>query len=279
MQDDPDRRIVAEFDERGFVVIPAALSPGQVRALNTAFDRYIEDHPGEWAHFSPSFIQTVDVLPRTDAFDGAIENPRVLRTVEKLLRDDIAFEELSLMIRNPTDSTGELKGWHRDIIRGFERRHEINAISVVYYLTDVTARDHCFSIVPGTHAGRVDLRPEEVAPGMEFDALGPAGSAFIFHARCIHAGKLKLGSSTRRTMHLYYGPADAPRTSEWTSIPPRLADKHDPSLPPRLYAKAHRTDVVDGTGFKPRDVDPAMNTAQMLIHLQRRVNAPRPAVG
>ena len=276
MQNEADRRIIAEFDDRGFVVIPNALTPTEVRTLNAAFDRYIADYPDEWAHFSPSFIQTVDVLPRTDAFDRAIENPQILRTVQKLLRDDIAFEELSLMIRNPTDTTGELKGWHRDIIRSFERRHEINAISVVYYLTDVTERDHCFSIVPQTHAGRVDMRPEEVLPGMEFDALGPAGSAFVFHARCIHAGKLKLGSAPRRTMHLYYGPADAPRTSEWTSIPPRLADKHDPALPPRLYAKANRADIIDGTGFKPRDVDPAMNTAEMLMHLQRRVNAPRP---
>jgi len=279
MSDDEDRRIVAEFDERGFVVMPDALSPGEVRAMNAAFDGYIADYPEEWAHFSPSFIQTVDVLPRTDAFDGAIENPRVLRTVAKLLRDEIAFEELSLMIRNPTETTGELKGWHRDIIRSFERRHEINAISVVYYLTDVTERDHCFSIVPGTHGGRVDMRPEEVVPGMEFDALGPAGSAFIFHARCIHAGKLKLGSASRRTMHLYYGPADAPRTSEWTSIPARLAEKRDPALPPRLYAKAGRTEIVDGTGFKPRDVDPGMSTADMLMHLQRRVNVRRGAAG
>ena len=263
---------VQEFDRNGFVVIPDALSVAQVKNLNAAFDRYSTDFPEEWSHFSASFIHTADVLPRMSEFDQTIENPLVLPFLQRLLGEKMAFEELSLMVRNPTDSTGELKGWHRDIIRDFDRRHEINAISVVYYLTDVTASDHCFSIVPGTHQRLVDLRPEDVTSGMEVDANGPAGTAFIFHARGIHAGKLKIGSTQRRTMHLYYERYGGPRTNEWTQIPPRLSMKRDARLPPYLYAKAQVLETIDGTGRKPRDVPPDMTTAQMLIHLQRRAN-------
>ena len=265
---------VKEFDHNGFVVIPGALTAAQVGRLNTAFDRYIADYPDEWAHFSESFITTADVLPRTSDFDQAIENPAVLPLMQRLLGDKLAFEELALIIRNPTDTTGELKGWHRDIIRDFGRRHEIKAISVVYYLTDVTDNDHCFSIIPGTHDRLVDMRPADVTPGMEIDANGPAGSAFVFHARCIHAGKLKLGSKQRRTMHLYYELYGEPRTNQWTQIPPRLYLKDDPSLPPYLYAKAAVRATLDGTGRKPLDVPPDMTTAQMLLHVQRRANQP-----
>ncbi|MBL8337344.1 MAG: phytanoyl-CoA dioxygenase family protein [Rhodoferax sp.] len=269
---------VAAFQRDGFVVIPNALSPAQVAGLNAAFTRYETEFGPEWSHFSESFIHTADVLPHLSDFDATIENPVVLPFLQRLLGEKLAFEELSLMIRNPTDNVGELKGWHRDVVRAFDRRHEIKVLSVVYYLTDVTANDHCFSIIPGTHDGpRGDMRPEDVRPGMEIDAIGPAGSAYIFHARAIHAGKLKLGSRTRRTIHLYYGQYGDPRSSEWTTIPPRLADKHDPSLPPWLYAKARVTDIIDGTGRKPRDVPPDMTTAQMLIHVQRRANQKAPA--
>jgi len=276
----PDRwdAAVDEFNERGFVVIPDALSPTQVAALNTAFRRYETDFAPEWSHFSESFIHTADVLPHMTEFDSTIENPTVLPFLQRLLGEKLAFEEMSLMVRNPTDLVGELKGWHRDVVRAFDRRHEIKVVSVVYYLTDVTKNDHCFSIIPGTHDGpRSTLRPEEVQPGMEFDAIAPAGSAFVFHARCIHAGKLKLGSQQRRTMHLYYGQYGEPRSSEWSTIPARLAKKHDPALPPWLYAKADVRDIIDGTGRKPRDVPPDMTTAQMLIHVQRRANQKAPA--
>ena len=267
-----------EFEHSGFVVIPGALTPSQLVQLNAAFDRYYTGFPEEWAHFSESFINTADVLPRTSDFDEVIENPVVLPLMQKLLGDKVAFEELGLMIRNPTDNTGELKGWHRDIIRDYERRFEINAISVVYYLTDVTERDHCFSIIPGTHGRLVDMRPSDVTEGMEVDAHGPAGSAYVFHARCIHAGKLRLGSTQRRTLHLYYERYGEPRTNQWTQIPPRLYLKDDPSLPPYLYAKAAVRATLDGVGRKPRDVPADMTTAQMLLHVQRRANqkAPQP---
>ena len=268
---------VDAFQRDGFVVIPDALSSSQVATLNTAFTRYETEFPQEWSRFSESFIHTADVLPHMSDFDATIENPVVLPFLQRLLGEKLAFEEMSLMIRNPTDNVGELKGWHRDVVRAFDRRHEIKVLSVVYYLTDVTAQDHCFSIIPGTHDGpHGTMRPEDVQPGMEVDALGPAGSAFVFHARCIHAGKLKLGSRPRRTMHLYYGQYGEPRSSEWTTIPPRLANKHDPSLPPWLYAKAGVRDIIDGTGRKPRDVPADMTTAQMLIHVQRRANQKAP---
>ena len=267
------QQLAAEFHRRGILVVPNALTPLQLTSLNAAIDRYRAGYDSEWIVLSDSLCQTVDVLPKTADFDPAIENPVTLNLLREILGESVALEEFSIMIRNPTPNLNEFKGWHRDIIRAFDRRMEINAISLVYYLTDVGEHDHCLSVIPETHARRVDMKPEDVQPGDEFDIHGQAGTAVFFHARCIHTGKLKPHSRPRRTLHIYFGDADAPRTSEWSQIPARLHEKKDASLPPRLYAKWNSTRIVDGTGKKPRDVDPNMSAAEMIRIVQQRAKA------
>lgn len=261
-----------QFERQGFVSVPNALATEEISVFNREIDRYLRDFPLEWVHFDASLVQTVNVLPRTDVFDGSIENPRTLNLLRGLLGERISFEEFSIMIRYPTRKTMDIKSWHRDITRDYDRRKEIQAISLIYYLTDVTETDHCFSIIPETHNRLVDCRPDDVVPGMEHDLLGPAGTAVLFHARCLHSGKLRPNSRERRTLHLYYSYCDQARTSEWTDIPERLYKKLDSSLPPRLYSKWNVTDVFEGTGKKPRDLDPAMPAAEMIREVQRRAN-------
>jgi ectoine hydroxylase-related dioxygenase (phytanoyl-CoA dioxygenase family) len=261
-----------EFEERGFLVIPNAISSQQVSILSRAFDRFMEEYPEEWVHLSSANSTAANVLPSVDDFDFAIENPVTLNILRMLIGEDVTFEEFDMMLRQPTNQSKDIKGWHRDLTRDHDRRMEIDAVAVVYYLTDVSAEEHCFSIIPETHNRLVDLRPEQVAPGMEFDVMGPAGTALIFHARCLHAGKLKLYSKARKTLHIYYSRAGKPRTSEWSDIPARLYQKVDASLPPHLYSKWKVKDVFEGTGRKPRDLDPSLSSAEMIREVQRRAN-------
>jgi phytanoyl-CoA dioxygenase PhyH len=269
------RAKIEEFERQGFLSVPNALTPTQISVFNLEIDDYLKRFPEEWIHFDASLVQTVNVLPRTSAFDAAIENRLTLDFLRGLLGEEISFEEFSIMIRYPTTRTMDIKSWHRDITRDYERRMEIQAISLIYYLTDVTETDHCFSIIPETHNRLMDYRPEDVVPGMERDLLGPAGTAVLFHARCLHSGKLKPTSRERRTLHLYYSRNGQARTSEWSDIPARLYQNHDPTLPPRLYSKWNLTDVFEGTGKKPKDLDPAMSAADMIREVQRRANQRR----
>lgn len=158
--------LLREFQERGFVTVPAVLAPERVAAFNRAVDQYLKEFPEEWIHFNESLVQTVDVLPRTSELDFAIENPVTLVLLRELLGEEISFEELSIMIRYPTTQAADMKSWHRDLTRDYHRRMDIEAISVIYYLTDVTKDDHCFSIIPETHDRLVDMRPDEVVPGI-----------------------------------------------------------------------------------------------------------------
>ena len=264
-----------EFERQGFLSLPNALTPALVSAFNREIDDYLKRFPEEWIHFDASLVQTVNVLPRTSIFDAAIENAPTLALLRTMLGEEITFEEFSIMIRYPTTRTMDIKSWHRDITRDYERRKEIRAISLIYYLTEVGETDHCFSIIPETHNRLVDFRPDDVVPGMECDLLGPAGTAVLFHARCLHSGKLKPTSRERRTLHIYYSRSDQARTSEWSDIPERLYQKHEPALPPQLYSKWNRTDVFEGTGKKPKDLDPSMSAADMIREVQRRANQKR----
>jgi hypothetical protein len=262
----------SEFHERGLLVIPNALSAEQLSILNRAVDHDLNEHDGDWVKFDESLIETPDVLSRTAEFDFAVENPVTLTILRSLIGELITFEEFEILIRNPTIKTHDLKAWHRDATRDYNRRMEIEYVSLVYYLTDVSENDHCLSIIPGSHYRLVDLKPVDVTSGSEFDVIGPAGTAVLFHGRCIHAGKLKPKSRQRRTLHIYYARSDQPRYSEWTEIPPRLYQKADPQLPPLLYSKWNASRVFEGVGKKPRDLPPSMSTADMIREVQRRAN-------
>jgi ectoine hydroxylase-related dioxygenase (phytanoyl-CoA dioxygenase family) len=263
---------IREFQDRGFVVLPNALTASQIEAVNRAIDADLERHERDWVQFNEALTQTPDILSRTGEFDFTIENPVVLNFLRKLIGENITFEEFLVMIRQPTIRPQDFKGWHRDLIRDYDRRMEIGYISVIYYLTDVGESDHCFSIVPETHARLVNLRPEEITPGSEIDVVGPRGTAIVFHGRAIHAGKHKPNSKQRRTVHVSYWSSENPRAQEWTPIPRRLYERDDPGLPPLLYSKYNVREVVDGVGRRPPDLDPSLPVADIIREVHRRAS-------
>jgi ectoine hydroxylase len=263
-------QMVQEFNQLGYLRVEHALTPEQIARFNKAVDRHLEAYPGDWISLSDSFCEGTDVLPHTPDFDEAIENPKTLEILRGILGENITFEEFAIMLRNPTANLSEVKGWHRDLIREYDRRLEIDAVSIMFYLTDVSATDHCFAIVPESHGRLVDLNPLDVAADAGVDLIGPAGTAVIFHARAIHNARLKQNSTQRRTLQAYYSSRLDQRTNEWTQIPPRLYQKKDPALPPHFYAKWHVTNILEGVGKRPPDLDPKLPLAEAIKEVQRR---------
>ena len=262
--------LAREFDERGFLKVEDALSGEQVARFNAAVDRHRSAFPDHWIELSDSFCEGTNVLPDTGDFDEMIENPKVLDILRRIVGEEITFEEFAIMLREPTGNLDEIKGWHRDIIREYDRRMEIDAVSVMVYLSDVTEQDHCFSIVPETHNRLIDINPRDVSPGAGIDVLGPAGTAVIFHARAVHAGRLKSGSGQRRTLQAYFSRWRDQRTAEWSDIPSRLHEKTDPALPPRFYAKWNVTNILDGVGKRPADLSSDLTISEVIQEVQRR---------
>lgn len=260
---------VNQFNQMGYLILPNALSKDEVAIINTVIDQSQEDRPEIWANLSESFRQSVNILKDQPELDELIENPRTLPLLRQIIGEDITFEELYVMLRKPVENISEIKGWHRDLTRDYDRRHEIQPISLVYYLSDVSQTDHCFSIVPETHNRLIDMHPDEVKESNTVDIMGAAGTAVLFHARCIHNGKLKKNSRERRTVHIYFSQDNGVRTSEWDEIPERLYTKQDQSLPPRLYCKWDTTNVFPGTGRVPKNLDPNASVEQLIREAER----------
>ena len=143
-------------------------------------------------------------------------------------------------------------------------------MSVLWYLTDVSPTDHCFCIVPESHNRLVDLNPRDVAADAGVEVIGAAGTAVLFHARAIHNARLKKNSTQRRTLQAYFSNRLDQRTNEWTSIPPRLYQKNDPALPPHFYAKWNVTNIQDGVGKRPADIDRGLPMTEVIKEVQRR---------
>ena len=121
--------------------------------------------------------------------------------------------------------------------------------------------------------GLVDMNPLDVPADAGVDVLGPAGTAVIFHARAIHGGHLKPNSTQRRSLQAYYSRWRDQRTAEWSEIPTRLHQKKDPRLPSHFYAKWNVTNILDGVGKRPADIDPHLPVSEVIKEVQRRGKA------
>lgn len=262
--------MATDFDRLGYLVIEQALDAAQLVSLNAAVDRHWRDFPDDWISLSDSFCEGTNILPHTADFDEVIELPKTLPVLREILGEDITFEEFAIMLRNPTGNLNEVKGWHRDLIREFDRRHEIDAVSIMYYLSDVSSTDHCFAVIPESHNRLLDLNPKDVPMDAGVDCIGPAGTAIVFHGRCIHNGRLKQNSTQRRTLQAYYSNRLDQRTNEWTQIPARLYEKQDPAIPPHFYAKWNVTNILEGVGKRPADIDSALPLSAVIKEVQRR---------
>ena len=234
------KEIQTQFDELGYHIVPNALSKEQVDAINDALDKDLEEN--DWPlKRGDGHLQDANILLRLPALDISVESPEVMPIVTALMGEVATFDEYSAMIRNPTDEIPESPAWHRDFKRTDEFPFGIHALSLVYYLSDVTESDHCFAVVARSHNRDFGVEAGKHDSSSEVDIIGPAGTAVFFHTALLHTARLRRGSRQRRTIHIYYGHADTDQISSYTDVPERLRNKVDPLLPAKFYSKRRAT--------------------------------------
>lgn len=262
-------KALEQFNNDGYVVLGQVLSPDEISQANAGIDRHIAEHPDDLSHLKKGDSLICSPLKFSDSFDFLVEHPVTLELLGGILGENLALEEIGIIIRE-AKALEEFKGWHRDLIRDFDRRFEIPYISCVFYLSDVGEEDHCLAVIPGTHDRLVDLNPKDCEQDAGVDINGPAGTVVLFHGRCIHSARMKAASRQRRSVHIYYGLAGEPRTTEWTYYPERLREKNDPNLPPKFYDKWQETRVIDGVGKIPEGIDHSLTIPEIIKEIQVR---------
>ena len=237
----------AEFERKGYVVLPEVLTAREVETWSAAIDEHRQRFSRLWMERGEGGrTQWVHVLLSRRELDDSILHARVLPLVIELVGEDIVCEEHSVIIRAPIDEDPPQPKWHRDTRHEPSHALGIHSLSVVYYLTDVDETTHCFSVVPEAAMTKRGAGSPECDGADGRDLLGPAGTAILLDAGSRHAGRLRKTTQPRRTVHIYYGHATQPPLSEHTIFPRRLIEHADPHVR-RLFRRPNQiTAAVHG---------------------------------
>ncbi len=124
------------FETNGYLTIENALSPEELDIYNAALDRDFSERRDTFYSRSEQTYQSVRVMEVETAFDTLIMHPSTFDILKALMDDDIAFSELSVIIKEPYTETHA--AWHKDVgYKGVPLTQSLLLISCIYYLSDV----------------------------------------------------------------------------------------------------------------------------------------------
>ena len=215
------------FARNGYVVVPSALSPAEVRLINATIDEDLVDNKGLWSG-AAGRNQNVNILLARPELDFTMRPPSILQLMEAIIGPELCAEEHSVMIRNANPAGPTECVWHRDSdVGGTEPPYYTRYLSVVFYLTDVDETTHTFSVIPGSaqtaDPGELDEYDQSAAHHIE----GKSGTAVLVNSYTFHAGNVRNTAVERRTIHIYCGRSSDEHLSNCTIFPPRLWEGND----------------------------------------------------
>jgi len=221
---DPDAPIgalVEALDRDGVAMVPDAIAPELLSALNAEFDELIRGaQPGTPNHI-PMLIDfmghktvRIDGLPgKSKAFVELLQHPMALEMADHYLLPSCLHYLLSTaqLIEIQTEETVQML--HRDdsawihepmpTARDVAPDSQTQQLEVVvlYALSDFTAENGATRVVPGSHLWPTKRKPQDhevVAAEM------PAGSAIYYLGKTLHGGGPNTTNNTMRRA-LYFG--------------------------------------------------------------------------
>lgn len=206
------------FDLQGFITVPDALTPDQIRDLNAIWDEHIaRDMPADKAT-----MRWGNLLTWGQPYRDLLDTPRILPYVEALVGSRCRLDhEFGDVIR--PSSNGPVKGPIGTTLHGgstpfdpaqyyhFHNGVMHNGLIVVAYnLCDVHEGDGGFGCVPGSHKSNFPFPAEwrELDAPQPFvnKVTGPAGTAIIFTEALTHGTLPWHGAGERRTLFIKYSP-------------------------------------------------------------------------
>ena len=207
---DEERRT---FEETGMLVVPDALSPGQVRALTAATDAVYQRHVAA-GHDPTAALFYPNFLPDDPQYLSLVDYPKILPKVWGILGWNIYLYHGHLIVTPPTGKTPDDKtfGWHQDSGRvNVEMETHPRprlSLKVAYFLSDTSAPGRGnFWVIPGSHLSDELPRPPDGAgqPAGAVPVLAEPGSAVFFDRRLWHTASPNWSDVTRKILFYGYG--------------------------------------------------------------------------
>lgn len=221
-------RLAQDFDERGYCVAEALLSPAEVAALSDLTDRVVESARGVEAEndvFDLEDSHTPDD-PRVrrikkphnvdPLYMETARHPAMLAIVNRLLGPAVRLHHSKVNMKAPR--YGAPLEWHQDWAFIPHSRMALAIAAVM--LDDVGMDNGPMLVLPGTHkeglkdhhdggyfVGAID--PATLDLNAAVPLTGPAGTVSFHHPLTIHGSALNESARKRRILFFEYAAADA----------------------------------------------------------------------
>jgi len=196
-------RHLAEIAEQGYTIVPDAIEPDLVEALNTALldiERRDGVQPGNNSFEGHHTIRIYNLLARGAAFARVPVHPNVLPIVEGVLDDGCLVSSLSSISIDPGESAQPLHA--DDTLMGIARPHVPLVCNSMWALTDFTEENGATRVVPGSH--RSADRPVYGAAYPSIAAQMRRGSVLIWNGSIWHGGGANRSSQRRVGIAMNY---------------------------------------------------------------------------
>ena len=255
-----------EFDRVGYLTIPGLLSAAQVQSLAAAIDaledeaaervaqpprrtsptgRLAYHHNAEKGYYvtgSRERGQTLiieDFFNADPAFDLLVNHPPTLSYINAIVQERATINNSEIRIRYPGNQTGTHMGGQVSVKHAYAYNQDgINCMMVrmIYFVHDVGPEDGPFCVVPATHKSNMNAPYQGRNPDDEPGMIGlpaRAGDGILFTENLRHGGLTNRAGTTRKTIHIGYGPfwmksQNIATMDEDQYILPRTYQRYDP---------------------------------------------------
>ena len=205
-------QIVAELEQNGIVVFHDLISSEQLAGMQRGFNSRLKRI--RWNNFDgyekERYRHVInDLLTIDQGFVDIAIHPIIQETLRRYIGDAVELVEAKGWMSLPTNR--DFHGWHGD---AWYDQNAVNYIprecKLAVYLTDV--RSGAFNYVRGSHQKQppqyVNNNDVEAAKDYEIiEAVGPAGTAFLFDTTGIHRQSVPILEPRHALFYDYHDPA------------------------------------------------------------------------
>jgi ectoine hydroxylase-related dioxygenase (phytanoyl-CoA dioxygenase family) len=247
----------AEFEEQGYLILPAVFTDSEVRRMQDEADAILEliinssiaNHRKsgrlDW-FLSPEGIPHVrKIQPINDLslyFTQISQDPRLLEPMRQIMGDEPVLMEEKLNYKQPLPGfVGDVEirpgtdrfSTHNDWAFYQQNQYPQSIISSAISLDACTPDNGPSHIWPGTHKQHIphvqgplgwEVPPGAIDPDAGIDVLVPPGSVMLFHSLLIHNSRPNETPFPRRLMIYSHYPAKFPIGFDVRNGPTRLRE-------------------------------------------------------
>lgn len=225
------------FDLRGYIVLPGALTSGEVADLNACLDAIPPLTPGEWygyvhahSYGSTTGLNLQQIYEVGEPFEKLIDHPSWIDKVKHFVGGEGTFDyhhgplfidENFANFRDPGEAIGLHSGGypsiHRNQFRYHNGRFMCGQVNILLALTDIGPGDGGTMLIPASHKSnfmhpyfdRRRMADNASVDGIEgaIEVYMKAGDALLFVDGLSHGSAKRVNPGIRRIAVYRYGPS------------------------------------------------------------------------